>query len=36
MALALREVQRMAAQGREVVAGLKAENTEDRTHGNSS
>jgi hypothetical protein len=36
MALALGKVQRMAAQGGKVVAGLQAENTEDRTHGNSS
>ncbi|MNT71400.1 hypothetical protein D3C72_2098810 [compost metagenome] len=36
MALALGQIQRVAAQGREVVTGLQAENTEDRTHGNSS
>ncbi len=36
MALALRQVQRVAAQRGEVIAGLQAEHSEDRTHGNSS
>src|SRR5690606_36729102 len=33
MALALRQVQRLAAQRRQVVAGLQPEDAEDRTHG---
>jgi hypothetical protein len=36
MALALGQIKGAAAQRREVVASLQAENTEDRTHGNSS
>ncbi len=36
VALALGEVERMAAQDGEVIAGLQAEHSEDRTHGNSS
>src|SRR5690606_41005431 len=36
VALALRQFQRLPAQGRDVVAGLQPEDAEDRTHGRNA